>query len=57
MSEQFKQYAPWWLGLALALVGAVQQVFLQQGGAESSINREMIQIMVDALRECQAGPS
>ena len=55
MADKIKQQAPWWLGLALAVLTSFQQWTIQNNQQLESSNGEAIWALIEALGECQAG--
>ena len=54
MAEKIRWHVPWWLSLALAVMGVFQQWALQGHGERESSNGEAIHVLIGALRECQS---
>lgn len=48
-----KSQAPWWLSLALAALGILGQWSQQETKTNASTNREAIEVLLEALSECQ----
>lgn len=53
-TKKLRSQAPWWLSLALAALGILGQWSQRETETNASTNREAIEVLLEALSECQA---